>query len=79
MQLYEALLEGALLFAILFVMSRKRPPFARGTYFGVFMVGYGICRFLIEFVRQPVLSSVTFGAAGSPWGRCFRCRLLWRA
>ena len=52
-QLYEALLEGALLFAILFVMSRKRPPFARGTYFGVFMVGYGICRFLIEFVRQP--------------------------
>ncbi len=49
----EALLEGALLFAILFVMSRKRPPFARGTYFGVFMVGYGICRFLIEFVRQP--------------------------
>lgn len=52
-QLYEALLEGALLFAILFVMSRKRPPFERGTYFGVFMVGYGICRFLIEFVRQP--------------------------
>ena len=45
-QLYEALLEGALLFEILFVMSRKRPPFARGTYFGVFMVGYGICRFL---------------------------------
>lgn len=42
-----------MLFAILFVMSRKRPPFARGTYFGVFMVGYGICRFLIEFVRQP--------------------------
>ena len=52
-QLYEALLEGVLLFAILFVMSRKRPPFSRGTYFGVFMVGYGICRFLIEFVRQP--------------------------
>ena len=52
-QLYEALLEGALLFAVLFVMSRKRPLFARGTYFGVFMVGYGICRFLIEFVRQP--------------------------
>ena len=52
-QLYEALLEGVLLFVILFALSRKRPPFARGTYFGVFMVGYGICRFAIEFVRQP--------------------------
>lgn len=52
-QLYEALLEGVLLFIILFAMSRKRPPFPRGTYFGVFMVGYGICRFAIEFVRQP--------------------------
>ena len=52
-QLYEALLEGVLLFIVLFAMSRKRPPFARGTYFGTFMVGYGICRFAIEFVRQP--------------------------
>ena len=52
-QLYEALLEGALLFIILFIMSRKRPPFPRGTYFGTFMIGYGICRFAIEFVRQP--------------------------
>lgn len=52
-QLYEALLEGVLLFIVLFAMSRKRPPFARGTYFGVFMVGYGVCRFAIEFVRQP--------------------------
>ncbi len=52
-QLYEALLEGVLLFIILFSMSRKKPPFPQGTYFGTFMVGYGICRFLIEFVREP--------------------------
>lgn len=52
-QLYEALLEGVLLFIILFVLSRKQPPFPRGTFIGVFMMLYGVCRFLIEFVRQP--------------------------
>ena len=52
-QLYEALLEGVLLFVILFVLSRKNPPRPRGTFIGVFLVVYGICRFLIEFVRQP--------------------------
>ena len=52
-QLYEALLEGVLLFVILFALSRKRLPRPRGTFIGVFLIVYGICRFLIEFVRQP--------------------------
>lgn len=52
-QLYEALLEGAVLFAILFAMSFKKSPFSRGTYIGTFLVGYGIFRFLVEFIRQP--------------------------
>lgn len=52
-QLYEALLEGALLFIVLFALSRKVPPRPRGTFFGVFLVGYGCCRFLVEFVRLP--------------------------
>ena len=52
-QLYEALLEGLVLFIILFCMSRKRPPFPRGTHLGVFLTLYGCFRFLIEFVRQP--------------------------
>ena len=52
-QLYEALLEGVLLFIVLFALSRKRPPRPRGTFIGVFLALYGICRFLIEFVRQP--------------------------
>lgn len=64
-QLYEALLEGVLLFLILFCMSRKRPPFPQGTYFGTFMVGYGICRFLIEFVREPDIQ------LGYLWGDWF--------
>ncbi len=52
-QLYEALLEGVLLFIVLFALSRKRPPRPRGSFIGVFLLLYGIFRFLIEFVRQP--------------------------
>ena len=52
-QLYEALLEGVLIFIVLYVLSRKVPPRPRGTFLGVFLVMYGICRVLMEFVRQP--------------------------
>lgn len=52
-QLYEALLEGIVLFLVLFALSRKLPPRPRGTFFGAFLVMYGVFRFLIEFVRQP--------------------------
>lgn len=52
-QLYEALLEGVLIFAVLFMLSRRLPPRPRGTFLGVFLIMYGCCRFAIEFVRQP--------------------------
>ena len=52
-QLYEALLEGVLLFIVLYALSRKCPPRPQGTFLGVFLTGYGLCRFLVEFVRQP--------------------------
>lgn len=52
-QLYEAVLEGLLLFIILFALSRKKPTFPRGTLLGVFLMLYGCFRFAIEFVRQP--------------------------
>ena len=52
-QLYEALLEGVVLFCVLYILSRKQPPRPQGTFLGVFLVGYGLFRFLIEFVRQP--------------------------
>jgi len=52
-QLYEALLEGAVLFIVLFLLARRRPPLPRGGYMGVFFVLYGIFRIAIEFVRQP--------------------------
>jgi phosphatidylglycerol:prolipoprotein diacylglycerol transferase len=50
-QLYEALLEGLLLFLILYwFTSRPRPRLAPS---GLFLVCYGVFRFLIEFVRLP--------------------------
>lgn len=52
-QLYEAVLEGLVIFCILFALSRKYPPRPQGTFLGAFLVLYGIFRFLIEFVREP--------------------------
>src|SRR5579872_6124134 len=50
-QLYEAALEGLLLFAVLWWFTAKpRPRFAPS---GLFLVIYGVSRFLIEFVRVP--------------------------
>ena len=53
-QLYEAALEGLLLFAVLwalfwFTKARYRP----GMLAGIFIMGYGVARFLVEFVRSP--------------------------
>lgn len=52
-QLYEAVLEGVLLFIILYLASRKNPPLPRGSFTGIFMLGYGISRFAVEFIREP--------------------------
>ncbi len=50
-QLYEACLEGLLLFTVLWwYTSRPRPRLAPS---GVFLIIYGVARFLIEFVRVP--------------------------
>ena len=50
-QLYEAGLEGVVLFLILWTLSRV--PRARGLVSGVFLAGYGVFRCSIEFVREP--------------------------
>jgi phosphatidylglycerol:prolipoprotein diacylglycerol transferase len=52
-QLYEAALEGVVLFAVLFVLVRagalKRP----GTIIGAFALGYGLIRVFCELFREP--------------------------
>ncbi|MBA1148445.1 prolipoprotein diacylglyceryl transferase [Ectothiorhodospiraceae bacterium WFHF3C12] len=50
-QLYEFLLEGVALFLILWWFSRKPRP--RMAVSGMFLVCYGVFRFLVEFVRLP--------------------------
>lgn len=49
--LYEALLEGLLLFVILWLVSRKKR--ARGLLSGLFLIGYALSRMLVELVRVP--------------------------
>jgi phosphatidylglycerol---prolipoprotein diacylglyceryl transferase len=50
-QLYEFALEGIVLFAILWIFSRKQRPI--GAISALFLLGYGVFRFLVEFTRQP--------------------------
>lgn len=50
-QLYEAFLEGILLFGILWTLHRKRV--ATGVPFFSFIACYGFFRFLVELVREP--------------------------
>jgi phosphatidylglycerol:prolipoprotein diacylglycerol transferase len=53
-QLYEALLEGAVLFAILAWMFWKtQARYEPGKLVGAFGFFYGVFRFLVEFVREP--------------------------
>lgn len=49
--LYEAFFEGLVLFVILYFYSKKaKPPMAIS---GLFLIGYGTFRFLIEYYREP--------------------------
>lgn len=50
-QLYEALLEGLVLFIILWWFSSKPKPVK--SISGLFLIGYGVFRTLVEFVRVP--------------------------
>jgi phosphatidylglycerol:prolipoprotein diacylglycerol transferase len=53
-QLYEAGLEGILLFAVLGLLFwRTDARYKPGLLTGVFVLGYGLSRFLVEFFRQP--------------------------
>lgn len=53
-QLYEAGLEGAVLFIILALLVRRDSLVARpGALAGVFFIGYGLARSAVEFFREP--------------------------
>jgi phosphatidylglycerol---prolipoprotein diacylglyceryl transferase len=50
-QLYEAALEGLVLFAILWTLAQRKLP--DGVLLGVFLAFYGVFRCFVEFFRQP--------------------------
>ena len=65
-QLYEALLEGAVLLAVLLWLGfRKGALKFPGRITGTFFAGYGLARFVVEFARQP---DAQFISEGNPLG-----------
>lgn len=64
-QLYEAFFEGIVLFVVLWGL-RKRSG-CRGCLLGLYLIGYGLVRFWLEFYREPdpqlglVLGPLTLG------------------
>lgn len=53
-QLYEALLEGLILgLVILYVIHRQGALRVPGQVAGLFLAGYGVGRFIVEYFRQP--------------------------
>ncbi|MDP6563206.1 MAG: prolipoprotein diacylglyceryl transferase [Alphaproteobacteria bacterium] len=85
-QLYEAVLEGALLFAVLAWLAWRGGAFARpGLLTGVYLCGYALARGLAELARQPDLQ-IGFLAGGSTMGQWLSLPMLlgglyliWRA
>ena len=64
-QLYQAVLEGVVLFLVLFACSRRDAIRARaGMLCGIFLLGYGLARIVGEFFREPdaFLGFLAFGA-----------------
>ena len=66
-QVYQFLLEGLLLFVLLWLYARK--PRRMGQVSGVFLLGYGVFRFIAEFFRQPDehLGLLSLGMSMGQW------------
>jgi phosphatidylglycerol:prolipoprotein diacylglycerol transferase len=66
-QLYQMALEGVLLFVLLWWFSRRARPV--GAVSGLFLTGYGLARFLVEFTREPdsFLGLLAFGLSMGQW------------
>lgn len=66
-QLYEVALEGIALFVLVWVYARKPRP--AGAVSGVFLIGYGIARFCVEFTREPddFLGLLALGLSMGQW------------
>ncbi len=66
-QLYEFALEGVVLFTLLWWFSARPRP--RGAVSGLFLIGYGAFRFMVEFTREPdsFLGLLALGLSMGQW------------
>jgi phosphatidylglycerol:prolipoprotein diacylglycerol transferase len=66
-QLYEFALEGLVLFVILWLFTRTPRP--RGAASALFLIGYGVFRFGVEYTREPdsFLGLLAFGFSMGQW------------
>ena len=85
-QLYEAALEGLLLFAILAVVAWRFQGLRRpGLISGLFLAGYALCRLSVEFVREPdqqlgfLVGGATMGQLLSLPMLAFGIAFIWRS
>ena len=68
-QLYEAGMEGAVLFVVLFFLRRREAVRRRaGLLSGVFLAGYGVARTIAELFRQPDVH-IGFLSGGTTMGQ----------
>jgi phosphatidylglycerol:prolipoprotein diacylglycerol transferase len=75
-QLYQALMEGLILFAIMLLASRSVAIRARfGALTGIFLAGYAIARIIGEFFRQPD-AFLGFLFAGATMGQLLSVPML---
>lgn len=75
-QLYEAILEGLVLFSLMFVLSRREQIRERfGMLTGVFLSGYAIARIIGEYFREPD-AFLGFLAAGTTMGQILSLPML---
>lgn len=60
-QLYEAALEGLLLFVILwFAFWKSKARYQPGMLVGIFLLGYGLARFIVEYFREADVQLMEF-------------------
>jgi phosphatidylglycerol:prolipoprotein diacylglycerol transferase len=82
-QLYEAGMEGVILFLVLFFLARQQWVRERvGTLSGVFLIGYGLARMIGEQFREPEVAlgtSITWGQWLSVPMLLYGAYVVWRA
>ena len=66
-QVYQFLLEGLLLFVLLWLYARKAARAAQVS--AVFLIGYGVMRFIAEYFREPddFLGLLALGMSMGQW------------